>query len=161
MRWSWQDFSLFEIADAKRYDERMAPFARFYEQFYGGSRHFDLDPSRQFDIFDYPEFDLTIVGFSSCHTNDILNGQGAIHPSCIGRVGSILRGPEFAGRLRLAVWHHNTEGPPVQRDYMDSGILQNLIDGGFSLGMHGHQHRPQFLDTRFRYGTPPRPCGMR
>jgi hypothetical protein len=40
----------------------------------------------------------------------------------------------------------------MQFDYMDPGILQNLIDGGFSLGFHGHQHRPQFLDTRFRYG---------
>src|ERR1700704_2285578 len=41
----------------------------------------------------------------------------------------------------------------MQFDYMDPGILQNLIDNGFSLGFHGHQHRPQFLDTRFRYGT--------
>jgi hypothetical protein len=153
MRWSWPDFGLFEIADAARYDERMAPFAAFYRKFYSGSRHFDLDPSKQFDIFDFPEFDLTIVGFSSCHTNDILNKQGSIHPGCIGTAASILRGPEFAGRLRLAVWHHNTEGLPMQTDYMNAGVLQNLIDCGFSLGLHGHQHKPQFLDTRFRYGS--------
>jgi hypothetical protein len=36
---------------------------------------------------------------------------------------------------------------------MDPDLIQNLIDRGFSLGFHGHQHRPQFLDTRFRYGT--------
>jgi hypothetical protein len=41
----------------------------------------------------------------------------------------------------------------MQFDYMDPGILQNLIDSGFSLGFHGHQHRPQFLDTRFHYGA--------
>jgi hypothetical protein len=41
---------------------------------------------------------------------------------------------------------------PTQVDYMNAGILQNLIDSGFSIGLHGHQHRPQFLDTRFRYG---------
>ena len=35
---------------------------------------------------------------------------------------------------------------------MDPDIVQNLIDGGFSLGFHGHQHKPQFLDTRFRHG---------
>jgi hypothetical protein len=35
-----------------------------------GRRVFDLDPSRQFDIFDYPEFDVTIVGFSSFLTRD-------------------------------------------------------------------------------------------
>ena len=35
---------------------------------------------------------------------------------------------------------------------MDPDIVQNLIDGGFSLGFHGHQHKPQFLDTRFLHG---------
>lgn len=35
---------------------------------------------------------------------------------------------------------------------MDPDFLQNLIDRGFSLGFHDHQHRPQFLDTRFRHG---------
>ncbi|HEB85728.1 MAG TPA: hypothetical protein ENI68_01740 [Gammaproteobacteria bacterium] len=35
---------------------------------------------------------------------------------------------------------------------MDPDIVQNLIDGGFSLGFHGHQHKPQFLDTRYRHG---------
>jgi hypothetical protein len=34
---------------------------------------------------------------------------------------------------------------------MDPDILQNFIDRGMSLGFHGHQHRPQFLDTRFRH----------
>src|SRR3989344_8880761 len=41
----------------------------------------------------------------------------------------------------------------MQFDYMNPGTLQNLIDSGFSLGFHGHQHRPQFRDTRFRYGS--------
>jgi len=36
---------------------------------------------------------------------------------------------------------------------MDPDLVQNLIDRGFSLGFHGHQHRSQFLDTRFRHGT--------
>lgn len=39
----------------------------------------------------------------------------------------------------------------MQVDYMDPDIIQNLIDGGFSLGFHGHQHKPQFLNTRFRH----------
>lgn len=153
MRWSWDEFALYEIADATAYAERMRPFAAFYSTFYQGTRVFDLDPSRQFDIFDFPEFDITIVGLSSCHNNDILNKQGAIHPGCIGTVGRLLREPQYGGRLRLAVWHHNTEGPPMQTDYMNPGVIQNLIDCGFSLGFHGHQHRPQFLDTRFRYGS--------
>jgi hypothetical protein len=35
---------------------------------------------------------------------------------------------------------------------MDPDLIQNLIYRGFSLAFHGHQHSPQFLDTRFRYG---------
>ena len=50
------------------------------------------------------------------------------------------------------MWHHNTEGSPAQSDYMDASILQNLIDSGFSVGLHGHQHRPRCFDTRFNYG---------
>lgn len=152
MRWSWRDFSLFEITDPQRYAERMAPFAGFYREFYQGKREFNLDPARQFDLFDFPDYDLTIVGLSSCHTNDILNKQGAVHPGCIASVAKVLREPRYNGRHRIAVWHHNTEGLPMQTDYMDPGVLQNLIDCDFSIGFHGHQHRPQFLDTRFRYG---------
>ena len=63
-----------------------------------------------------------------------------------------MRQPSYQDRLRIAVWHHNVEGPPTHSDYMDPDLIQNLIDRGFSLGFHGHQHRPQFLDTRFRHG---------
>lgn len=32
---------------------------------------------------------------------------------------------------------------------MDADVLQSLMDGGFVIGLHGHQHRPQFLEHRF------------
>src|SRR6266704_1127518 len=152
LRWSWHGFELYEIADQNLYAQRLAAFGEFYTAFYNGARTYDLDPSRQLDIFDFPAFDLTIAGFSSCHNNDPLNKQGSIHPACIAEAGNRLRHPSLQDRLRIAVWHHNAEGPPLQSDYMDPDLIQNLIDRGFSLGFHGHQHRPQFLDTRFRYG---------
>ena len=152
LRWSWADFNLYKIADPAMYIQRMAAFAQFYSDFYDGKRTYDLDPAKQLDVFDYPEFDLTIAGFSSCYNNDLYNRQGAIHPGCIAEAGARLRHPSFASRLRMAVWHHNTEGPPARSDYMDPDLIQNLIDRGFSLGLHGHQHRPQYLDTRFRHG---------
>jgi predicted MPP superfamily phosphohydrolase len=151
-RWSWAEFELYRISDQKKYAGRLGPFAGFYEQFYQGKRKYSLEPSEQFDIFDYPEFNVTIVAFSSCFNNDILNRPGAIHPGCIAEASRRLRARQFDERFLVAVWHHNTEGLPMQTDYMDPGVLQNLIDNGFSLGLHGHQHRPQFLDTRFRYG---------
>lgn len=152
LRWSWRELKLYKIADPTMYRARIAAFAQFYSNFYNGTRNYDLDPANQIDIFDYPELDLTIVGFSSCYNNDLYNRPGAIHPGCIAEAGTRLRHPSFSGRLRVAVWHHNTEGAPGRSDYMDPDLIQNLIDRGFSLGLHGHQHRPQYLDTRFRHG---------
>ena len=152
LRWSWRELSLFKIANPAMYMERVTAFANFYSKFYEGDRTYDLDPAKQVEFFDYPEFDLTIVGFSSCYNNDLYNRQGAIHPGCIAEAGLRLRHPTFCSRMRMAVWHHNTEGAPARSDYMDPDIIQNLIDRGFSLGLHGHQHRPQYLDTRFRHG---------
>jgi predicted MPP superfamily phosphohydrolase len=153
LRWSWSGFELYEIADQSLYAQRLAAFAEFYATFYQGARTYDLDPAKQLDIFDFPAFDLTVAGFSSCNNNDPFNRQGAIHPACIADAGTRLRQPSLKDRLRIAVWHHNAEGLPAHSDYMDPDLIQNLIDRGFSLGFHGHQHRPQFLDTRFRHGT--------
>lgn len=152
LRWCWTDFGLYEIRDSSLYDQRLAAFCEFYEAFYDGQRTYDVDPSKQFDIFDFPQFNVTLVGFCSCYNNDLLNRQGAIHPSCIADAANTLRHPSYQDRLRIAVWHHNTEGTPARFDYMDPDILQNLIDRGFSVGLHGHQHKPHFVDCRFRHG---------
>jgi hypothetical protein len=151
LRWSWSDFQLYKIANSDLYARRLTAFTAFYQEFYGGARTYSLDPEKQFDIFDFPDFNLTIVGFSSCFNNDLLNKQGDIHPDCISQASIQLRNPQYNKRLRIAVWHHNTEGLPNYTDYLDPDILQNLIERGFSLGFHGHQHKPQFLDTKFRY----------
>jgi hypothetical protein len=153
LRWNWDELALYKIIDPAIYNGRLAAFCEFYRDFYENRRSYDIDPSRQLDIFDRPDLGIAAVGFSSCHNNDLLNRQGAIHPDCIAEAGNRLR--EIAvsrDLLRVAIWHHNTEGMPVESDYMDPDVVQNLIDCGFSLGFHGHQHRPQFLDTRFRHG---------
>lgn len=129
----------------------MAAFADFYNTFYDGQRSYSLDSSEQVEIFDLSDLGIVVVGFCSCYNNDPLNRQAAIHPDCIAEAGKQLRSM-YDNPLRIGVWHHNTEGPPAKVDYLDPGIVQNLIDGGFTLGFHGHQHRPQFLDTRFRHG---------
>lgn len=152
LRWSWAEFALYEITNPDMYQQRFAAFADFYGRFYDGTRSYSTDPAKQLDIFDFPDWSITIAGFCSCHNNDLFNRQGSIHPDCIAEAGTRLRDLSYQDRLRIAVWHHNTEGPPIQADYMDPNIVQNLIDGGFSLGFHGHQHKPQFLDIRFRHG---------
>jgi predicted MPP superfamily phosphohydrolase len=153
LRWSWDEFGLYEIIDSAIYDRRLAAFCAFYEAFYDGKRSYPINPARQLDVFDCPDFGIAVVGFSSCHNNDVLNRQGAIHPDCMAEAGNRLRRISLSHEpVRIAVWHHNTEGPPAESDYMDPDVVQNLIDSGFSLGLHGHQHRPEFLDTKFRHG---------
>jgi len=123
LRWSWSNFELYEISDQALYAQRLAAFAEFYAAFYNGARTYDLDPAKQLDIFDFPAFDVIVAAFSSCHNNDLLNRQGAIHPACIADAGTRLRQPSLKDRLRIAVWHHNAEGLPAHSDYMDPDIL--------------------------------------
>ena len=153
LRWSWDDLTLYRIIDPATYDARCKAFCDFYNQFFTGLRSYSANPQEQVDVVDFPDFGLTVAAFSSCHNNDPLNRQGAIHPDCLASAAQRLREISLNHeRLQLAVWHHNVEGPPLETDYMDPDTVQNFIDAGISLGFHGHQHRPQFLDTRFRHG---------
>ncbi|MBU0711636.1 metallophosphoesterase [bacterium] len=152
LRWSWPNFKLYQITDYEMYNKRLSAFSQFYKEFYEDERAYDLEPARQYDIFDYPELNVTFVAFNSCYNNDIFNKQGAIHPDCIANASEKLHLSLYQDRLRIAVWHHNTEGLPMEVDYMAPDTIQNLIDRGFSLGLHGHRHKPQFIDRRFQYG---------
>ena len=149
VRWSWQDLTFHEIADIGIYHERLDAFATFYSRFYQGSKAYSLKPADQYAIFDYPVSNITIVAFNSCCNNDPLNRQGQIHPAAIAAATAELRHTRFSSRLRIAVWHHNTSGGPSDCDYLDADTLQVLIDSDFSIGLHGHQHKSQFIDERF------------
>ena len=153
LRWSWKEFTLYEVSDSDIYKRRFDAFATFYEEFYEGQRTYSTNPAEQIDIFDFPDWNVSVAGFSSCYDNDLLNRQGGIHPDCIAKAGNHFRSFLSHNRLRIAVWHHSIEGPPMKVDYMDPDIVQNFIDSGFSLGFHGHQHRPEFLNSRFRHGV--------
>lgn len=145
IRWSWKDLSFFRITDKVKYNKRLEAFTTFYSTFYDGNKLYSLEPSEQFDIFDFPNFNLTIVGFNSCYSNDHCREAGDIHPDCIAKSGLKLRDYRKAGRLLLAVWHHNTKGSPYEFNYMDNSRLKNFIDSGISLGFHGHQHATEVI----------------
>src|SRR5260370_35447448 len=83
IRWSWSQLCFFRIIDESKYAERLADFAAAYKDFYQGSRTFSLDASLQFDFFDYPHLDFTVLGLSSCDRNDPLNRVAAIHPDAL------------------------------------------------------------------------------
>ena len=150
-RWSWGDFKLYEIEDESLYEQRLADFISFYERFYGTRKYSD-DPTQQFDLFDFAEFNLTIAGLNSCFLNDPWHRQGAIHPRAFSNCCEQLRERQYRGRVRLAVWHHSTKGSPRQDDYMDTDFLQQLVNHGFSLGFHGHQHKPELIHEKYAFG---------
>jgi len=152
LRWSWAHLSFFELIDPDTYHMRFQPFADFYHSFYGTSRTYSLTPEQQYDIFAYPDLDLAIAAFNSCHNNDPLNRTGSIHPDCIATAFRQLSTVENRRLLRFAVWHHSTSASPYRDDYMDPEILQVFIDYGFSIAFHGHHHRPQVIDERFLFG---------
>lgn len=151
IRWSWKEHCYYEISDRDLYNNRLQYFAQFYNEFYG-NRTYSTNPDEQYDVFDFPLWNISIIGFNSCYLNDHLNLEGKINPSCIAKLSSIIRDLKSKGRLLIASWHHNTKGLPNEANYMDSRIIKNLIDNGFSLGFHGHQHKSEIIDDYFRYG---------
>lgn len=148
-RWDASEFSVRQIVDKKMYSQRLEPFAQFYSSFYRGGRIFCLDDDKQCEVFDFPSLNVSIVGLSSCVDNDLFNRAGRIHPSCIAKATMQISSLLTAGRVGIAVWHHNLSGGPKDSDYVDPEFLQSLMDGGFSLGLHGHQHRPQYIEHKF------------
>ncbi len=145
MRWSWKDLSFYKIVDNEKYNKRLEAFTNFYSTFYGNERKYSLDPKQQYDIFDFPEFNLTITAFNSCYGNDHLRFVGDIHPECIANVNLKLLDFKKKGRLILGAWHHNTKGLPYESNYMENGRLKNFIDSGIAIGFHGHQHKTEII----------------
>jgi hypothetical protein len=144
-RWSWKDLSFYKITDTNKYNKRLEAFAEFYGQFYEGSRSYSIDPKEQYDIFDFPEYNIVITTFNSCYNNDHLRLVGDIHPECIANVNLKLRELQKKGRLVLSTWHHNTKGLPYDSNYMDNSKLKNFIESGISIGFHGHQHKTELI----------------
>lgn len=153
LRWSWPELSFYRITDTSIYDERLASFSELYSSFYRRRRTYSLNPEDQFDVFDYPDLKLSLLALNSCHGNDPWQRAGRIHPEAMTHATRQLRSPARSGWLLASAWHHNLSGGPTQDDYLDPRFLQLLIDSGVSLGMHGHQHRTEWFDERYRLGS--------
>ncbi|HTT76770.1 MAG TPA: metallophosphoesterase [Candidatus Binataceae bacterium] len=152
LRWSWRDLCFYRIFDTNLYLDRLRYFAAAYERFYQGSRTFPREPELQYDTFDFPDIDFSIVALNSCFNNDPLRRAGAFHPSALTEACRTLRQPSRAGWLLAVAWHHNLVGGPAQDDFLDPQFLQLLMDAGASIGFHGHQHLAECFDERYRIG---------
>jgi len=151
-RWSWHDLCFMEIQDQTLYSRRMEQFCKFYDSFYEGRRSYSLAPEDQFSVYDYPDLDIAILGLNSCDCLDHCNTVGRFNPEALGKALMELKRTQYNSRVKIAVWHHGLYGPPLQSDYLDPLCAQNLIVNRFALGLHGHQHVPDFLTELGRFG---------
>jgi hypothetical protein len=149
VRWNWEDFSCYRISDYDLYNQRFLPFSKFYSAFYDNKREYSLKPEEQFDLFEIPDKEMLFVGFNSCFCNDHLNQIGMINPECMAACHSRISKEKYESWTKVAVWHHGLHGVPTESDFMDERTMQFLIDKGFTIGLHGHQHKSDFFSVRF------------
>ena len=72
IRWSWKDRSFYAIEDNNMYYNRLSYFVNFYKEFYNNQKEYSLNPKDQYDIFDFEEWGITVIGLNSCYNNDHL-----------------------------------------------------------------------------------------
>lgn len=141
VRWNWKEQKAYEISNSDLYESRFKHFRQFQADFYAG-----LDPSPlahsdgDLVFVEYPSLGLVIVGFASWHGNDCFCHVGEIDSTSLASSRELLAGSNAP--VAVAVWHHSVVGGPRANDYMDQLVIHKLIDFGFSVGLHGHQHYP-------------------
>lgn len=139
VRWNWKDQRAYEIVDDNTYASRLELFREFQRDFYEG-----LDPSPVPKVNDdlvfaeYPDLGLVVAGFASWHGNDCFCHVGEIDSAMLSASQKLLASSEVP--IAVAVWHHSIVGGPRENDYMDQRVVHRLVDFGFHVGLHGHQH---------------------
>lgn len=142
-RWDWRTRELYIISDHNAYKQRLDPFWRFFERFYQGcTTLLRVQTWSDANLFSLDDGRIGVAAFNSCASNDCFAYHGEIPREVVAKSHLDLQalGP---WRLRIAVWHHDIEGPPHRSDYMDLDIVRGMIGRGFRLGLYGHQHRMQ------------------
>ena len=141
IRWTWNEQKAYEIIDSKIYQSRFEHFKQFQADFYAG-----LDPNplsygdSDLVFVEYLSLGLVVVGFASWHGNDCFCHVGEIDQASVALSQKLLA--DSTAPVAVAVWHHSIVGGPRANDYMDARVIHRLIDFGFSVGLHGHQHYP-------------------
>ena len=141
IRWNWGEQQAYEISSSDLYDSRFEHFRRFQADFYAGVDPNPLSHSAGDLVFvEYPSLGLVVAGFASWHGNDCYCHVGEIDTASLVSSRELLASSKAP--VAVAVWHHSIVGGPRAHDYMDQRVIHKLIDFGFSVGLHGHQHYP-------------------
>ena len=141
-RWSWSDRALYRIVHTEAYQRRLHYYWNFAESFYSGTNmSIPIDQERGFQLFEFLDRRIIVSAFESVSGNDCFGYSGSIPRSAIGQCAMTLRDSGRSYDLKIAIWHHSIQGPPVNSDYMDVSQVREMIGHGFQLGLHGHQHK--------------------
>ena len=143
-RWDWRTRRLYRISDPDLYERRLAAFWRFFDEFYGGVPGLlRVEAGADANLFSLNGGRIGVAAFNSCHGNDCFERRGMVRKEAVARSYLDLKDTGSVFDVRMAVWHHNIEGPPQRSDYMDVEIVRGMIGRGYRLGLYGHQHRAQ------------------
>lgn len=139
-RWSWRERKLYRIEKPTRYDQRFDSYRAAAAEFYGNNiQGVPFDSSCDFHHHVFLEGRILITAFNSCYHNDCFCPSGAIEINALEEASTAIRAHHAA--LNIAVWHHDIEGRPSRGDYMDTDVVRRLLDRGYQLGFHGHDHK--------------------
>jgi Calcineurin-like phosphoesterase len=142
-RWDWKSRRLYHIKDQACYNRRLAAFWNFFEKFYAGVEGMlRVESWSDANLYSLDNGNIGVAAFNSCSGNDCFAFHGEIRREVVAQSYLDLKDLGL-WRLRIAVWHHDVEGPPHRADYMDADIVRGMIGRGFRLGLYGHQHRLQ------------------
>jgi len=151
-RWAWSSLELYQVTNQEAYAARFDFFCEMYSRFYEKAKlSFPLDPYRPWNLFELDGRKIIVCAFNSCVSNDCFSLVGEIPAEAISASHLEVLSTRTPHSLAIAVWHHDAQGPPMRSDYMDPDTVHLLIDKGFRLGLHGHQHKadaaPHYLFT--------------
>jgi hypothetical protein len=154
-RWSWSEGRLYKINCPIGYEDRFRYYCDTFREFYHGvSLAYPVDATSYSNLFELDNGNILVAAFNSCHGNDCFDHVGDIPRSEVAKCHLRITESGKSYRLKIAIWHHDIAGPPRRTDYMDSEVVKLLIDKGFRLGMHGHQHKanaaPEWVYTAKR-----------
>jgi len=156
-RWAWNDRCLYRIRDFDLYESRLRHFKEFFDGLYEEQDYkFSLEDNDQAINFVTPDGKALFTGFSSVYGNDCYDRRGRISADNVARNGLRLRESALNHiALKIAFWHHSLESSEFGVDHLNrSEVLPLLIDRGYVLGLHGHQHKSGIMS--FAYHLDPK-----
>ena len=140
-RWSWKDRQVFRISQSDRYEARFDHFNEMYREFYSGVHlDYDVDPERPWNLFNLDHGNIVVAAFNSCVINDCFSDLGHIRSKDLADCHLEMRLRATPGCLPISVWHHGVAGSQLKSDYVGPEVIKQMIDKGFRIGLHGHQH---------------------